>query len=39
LFNGGSVPVEAIRGKGIQILNEDGSSVLDLERIEKRGKN
>ena len=34
---GGSAPVEAIRGKGIQILNEDGSSVLDLEGIEKVG--
>jgi len=34
---GGSAPVEAIRGKGIQILNEDGSSVLDLEGIEKAG--
>jgi len=34
---GESAPVEAIRGKGIQILNEDGSSVLDLEGIEKTG--
>jgi succinate dehydrogenase/fumarate reductase flavoprotein subunit len=34
---GGSAPVEAIRGKGMQILNEDGSSVLDVERIEKAG--
>jgi len=32
-----STSVEAIRGKGIQILNEDGSSVLDLEGIEKAG--
>ncbi|MBL7119430.1 MAG: FAD-binding protein [Dehalococcoidia bacterium] len=32
-----STSVEAIRGKGIQILNEDGSSVLDVEGIEKAG--
>ncbi len=32
-----STSVEAIRRKGIQILNEDGSSVLDLEGIEKVG--
>jgi len=34
---GESAPVEAVRGKGIRILNEDGSSVLDLEGIEKAG--
>ena len=34
---GESASVEAIRGEGIQILNEDGSSVLDLEGIEKAG--